>query len=229
MTRQDKQRLEHVSGWMLAVTAIGLQVAAAWVSDDPSRSAIVVKWSAWITTAAAVWVIFVAQYDAWREERKRAEEESAKNLKPQIDGQITDFRKGSAHGTSILDGEHYRHTQFSCKLLLTNRRQVTTNITGYALVGFECSPVIAFFNLVMSPPNVEVTYAKGSIVNLSGIAQIKGESATEEKVSLDGLYAVVLDGFRDSHAIQIECPGNYIVFPPTPSVRPDDASAAEPS
>jgi hypothetical protein len=59
----------HVSGWLLAVIAIGLAIAAAYFSDDPSKSAMVVRWSARLTVSAAIWVFFVAQYDAWKEER----------------------------------------------------------------------------------------------------------------------------------------------------------------
>lgn len=214
----------HISGWMLAISAIGLQIAAAWVSNDPTRSATVVRWSAWIMTAAAVWVVFVAQYDAWREERTRAEAEVARNLKPQIEGELLDFTAGSTHGSSIVDGKHYRHVKFSCRLVMTNRRPVTTNILGCALVGFKCSPSVAFLDTVVSPMGVEVIYAKGTLVNISGIAQIEGDGITDEVVSLDGLYAVVLDGFRDGHEIRA-LNGNYLVFPAaTPSALADGAS-----
>lgn len=60
----------HVSGWILALVAIGLTIAAATVADDASRSAKVVKLSAWLSGSAAIWVMFVAQYDAWKEERE---------------------------------------------------------------------------------------------------------------------------------------------------------------
>jgi hypothetical protein len=58
------------------VVAICLAIASAITVNDPSASARVVRWSAFITFAAAVLVIGVAQYDAWKEEyltRKNAE------------------------------------------------------------------------------------------------------------------------------------------------------------
>jgi hypothetical protein len=63
----------HVSGWLLAIVAIGLNIAAAYFLTDPSASAEVVKWSAKLTAVGAIYLVFVAQYDAWRQERCRAE------------------------------------------------------------------------------------------------------------------------------------------------------------
>jgi hypothetical protein len=59
----------HVSGWLLAIVAIGLTIASAAVQNDPSRAAMVVRWAAWLTSGAAIWLVFVAQYDAWKQER----------------------------------------------------------------------------------------------------------------------------------------------------------------
>jgi hypothetical protein len=59
----------HVSGWILAIIAIGLYIAAAYFSGIPSVSAQIIKWSAWLTSGAAFFMVFVAQYDAWKEER----------------------------------------------------------------------------------------------------------------------------------------------------------------
>ena len=63
----------HVSGWLLAIVAIGLDIAAAYFVDDPSKSAKVIRWSAWLTSAAAIWLVFVAQYDAWKDEFEKRE------------------------------------------------------------------------------------------------------------------------------------------------------------
>jgi hypothetical protein len=60
----------HVSRWLLAIVAIGLNMAAAYFIDDPAKSAVVVRWSARVTLAAAIWVSFLAQYDAWKEQRE---------------------------------------------------------------------------------------------------------------------------------------------------------------
>jgi hypothetical protein len=64
----------HISGWLLAVIAIGLSVAAALFANDPGGPSLVVKWSARLSVAAAIWVFLVAQYDAWRSERNKSDE-----------------------------------------------------------------------------------------------------------------------------------------------------------
>jgi hypothetical protein len=74
----------------LDVIAVGLQIASARVADDPKKTVLVLKWSAWLTTAAAVWATFVAQYDAWREERQAKEKfEEELNKSADIRGDIT--------------------------------------------------------------------------------------------------------------------------------------------
>jgi hypothetical protein len=73
----------HISGWLLAIVAIGLNIAAAHFVDDPSRSAMVVRWAARLTTAGAIWLVFVAQYDAWKKERT-AREEALQELKRRL-------------------------------------------------------------------------------------------------------------------------------------------------
>lgn len=68
----------HVSGWLMAVAGIGLAVAAAVVVEDSRKSVITVRVAAGLTFGIAVMLSFVAQYDAWRQERDeklRAREE----------------------------------------------------------------------------------------------------------------------------------------------------------
>lgn len=73
----------HISGWMLAILAIGLQIAAARYASDQAKTVLVVQYSAWLSTAAAIWALLVAQYDAWRGERTRADE-AEKRLMPRL-------------------------------------------------------------------------------------------------------------------------------------------------
>jgi len=80
----------HVSGWLLAIVAIGLTIAAAFFVDDPSKSAMVIRWAARITGVAAIWLIFVAQYDAWRQERE-AKQKALDELNKEADMQGTVF------------------------------------------------------------------------------------------------------------------------------------------
>lgn len=80
----------HVSGWILALAAIGLSIAAAVVIDDASASARVVKWSAFILGGAALCVMIGAQYDAWKEQFLAREKAEAKlNASADMRGTIT--------------------------------------------------------------------------------------------------------------------------------------------
>jgi len=57
---------DHIAGPVLAVIAIASVVGAAWVKSDPSLAAKLVVCTAWVTGAATVFLMFVAQYDAWK-------------------------------------------------------------------------------------------------------------------------------------------------------------------
>lgn len=86
----------HIAGPILAVIAIGLGIAAAFYTNDPTASAKIVKWSAGLTGFAAVFMIFIAQYDAWRETQIELESEQQKNTGSYITGNVQfgciDFR-----------------------------------------------------------------------------------------------------------------------------------------
>ena len=79
----------HISGWMLAIVAIGLDIAAAFFATDPSKSVLVIRVSAALTTLAAIWAFQVAQYDAWRDERTaRRKADAELNADADIKGTI---------------------------------------------------------------------------------------------------------------------------------------------
>ena len=57
---------DHIAGPALAVIAIASVIGAALLRNDPSGTAKFVVCTAWITSVAAVFLMFVAQYDAWK-------------------------------------------------------------------------------------------------------------------------------------------------------------------
>jgi hypothetical protein len=56
----------HIAGPVLAIIAIASVVGAAFVRKDPSLAAKLVVWTAWSTSVAAIFLMFRAQYDAWK-------------------------------------------------------------------------------------------------------------------------------------------------------------------
>jgi len=66
----------HIAGPVLAIIAIASVIGAAVVRNDPSLAAKFLVWTAWTTSAATVFLMFVAQYDAW----KKLDEEVQKYL-----------------------------------------------------------------------------------------------------------------------------------------------------
>lgn len=211
----------HISGWLPAVVSLGVAVLAAAYINSPSVSMKVVKWTATAYLIVAGLLIFVAQYHAWREQHDRAEFEVAKNQLPHIEGEAFAFDAGPRIGTSGRDSG-FRFTQFSCKVFLVNRRQVTTNILKVSLDGSHCKPPISFSGIV-HPLNIEVAYAKGTTIEMSGTAEIAGKCADKQRVSMNGLSVVVVDGFRDKHAFGVASEES-LEFPLTQALRPDDAS-----
>lgn len=203
----------HVSGWMLAIAAIGLQIAAAWVSNDPARSASVVRWSAWLTTGAAVYAIFVAQYDAWRAERKKFESELAKNSLPEIVGEIrtataTPFTGGGLADNLLHAGSHL----LTFTLSIRNVRPVDTNIAGVKFEALRTRPMLFIFDVSacsQQGPEIkrpgEVILRRGMLVELVVTAFTKFPESYEfpqsSQIEFSGLDALVTDGFGGIHRI----------------------------
>ncbi|MGA8342397.1 MAG: hypothetical protein WB781_10710, partial [Candidatus Sulfotelmatobacter sp.] len=76
----------HIAGPVLAVIAIFFVIASAAIGGDATLAAKMVKWSAWLTGIATVLLMFVAQYDAWRETDRELDREKAKNeAQPHMD------------------------------------------------------------------------------------------------------------------------------------------------
>lgn len=78
----------HVAGPILAVIAIISVIVSASYWNDPSILAKAARWSAWLTGSAAVGVIFVAQYDAWRDTKEKLEAEEQRHIGSDIQGKI---------------------------------------------------------------------------------------------------------------------------------------------
>jgi hypothetical protein len=104
----------HISGPILAVVGIVLAIAAAHYANDAEAGVRLVKWSAWLTTAASILLIFVAQYDAWKAERALLEQEKEKHVGSHVTGRMDsevgflDFR------TCELPAKGWRELEKGC-------------------------------------------------------------------------------------------------------------------
>jgi len=200
---------QHVSGWVLAIIAIALAIAAAYVSNDPSASAMVVKISALITVAAALWMlVIVAPYDAWKDEREKREAEEHKNQLPDIQGYLQEFVNDEQQlATTGITG-NCRYIRFTCIAHLAGHRPIETNLTGVVMDGSALDPPAQFRDLTISP--VVIQYARETVLSVAG--KVLVPRAFRGKLSLNGLRCSVFDGLGNRHS-QIEMFGDeYLEF-----------------
>ena len=115
-----------VSGWVFAIFAIGLTITTAFVVNNPSKYVMLIRWAAILTSAAAIWMVFVAEYDAWRVERNRAKgaekqladiEDERPRLKLKEPGAIY---IETINQSAPVGGQLYRQTVPFLKLRLVN-------------------------------------------------------------------------------------------------------------
>jgi hypothetical protein len=79
---------EEISGPILAFVSIVLIMAYARYADDADATAKLVKYSAWLTGAISILLIFVAQYKGWRNERDALNNEKVRSTGADIRGTI---------------------------------------------------------------------------------------------------------------------------------------------
>jgi len=115
-----------VSGWVFAIFAIGLTITTAFVVNNPSKYVMLIRWAAILTSAAAIWMVFIAEYDAWRVERNRAKgaekqladiEDERPRLKLKEPGAIY---IETINQSAPVGGQLYRQTVLFLKLRLVN-------------------------------------------------------------------------------------------------------------
>jgi hypothetical protein len=119
----------HVSGWFFGVLSIVSLVASAVITRtgaDPKLLALVLNWTAGVSTAAVVAVFLVAQFNAWSSERDKYEAELAKNVKPDIRGHLSSV----CVSTTIGHKNYRRNRSFvEFEIALCNHSPADTNIS----------------------------------------------------------------------------------------------------
>jgi hypothetical protein len=128
------------------VLGLILVVCQLTVTDSHSATA-VFKYLSWATLGAAALLIFVAQYDVWKEEREKYETELAKYSSPDIKGEAFAF-----HALSYGDG--IRHDEIkSCggrlqfDITICNHRPILTNLTGIEIDATNLKPRADFSHI----------------------------------------------------------------------------------
>jgi hypothetical protein len=210
----------HIAGPILAVISIPLGVAAAYYSGDPTTAARVVKWSAWLTGSASIFMIFVAQYDAWCGEREKYETELAKNGKPEIRGEASGFRRhGLLSEGRYEGGPSHASVQIKFTLTLCNHRPVPTNLKAIELnIQHMLGKVTLFSDITLNPlspdpmkpnpsPNsVLLDYAISATVQVFAMVTVYGlmlVDLKEQEVALDKLEVYAVDGLGGRHRLAI--------------------------
>lgn len=69
--RSSKSWGRAISGPVFAVAAIVLAILAAYFSGNASMGVKIVRWSAWVLGGLAILMLFVAQYNVWREDHSK--------------------------------------------------------------------------------------------------------------------------------------------------------------
>jgi hypothetical protein len=79
LTMTIKLWAKHIAGPVISLIAIVSVIVAAFVRNNPSRAAMIVVWTAWSTSVATILLMFVAQYEAWKQINQSLAIENSKN------------------------------------------------------------------------------------------------------------------------------------------------------
>ena len=155
-----------------------------------------------MTGAAALLMVFVAQYKLWSKEREEREVEQAKNQRPELKGEAHSFEAHGMQGEGLSDGDWHCNTQFRFKVNLCNHRPVNTNITEIRLDGSPLNPPVVFGECEIprdaplgAPPDLQLNHGIAKSFAVNADATINGMRSHDVKdVDLQNLRIVVVDG-----------------------------------
>ena len=192
----------HISGPVLALIALVLGFASAHYASDAQIGTRLVKYSAWLTGAASILLVFVAQYDAWKIERDSLETEQRKNSGSHITGELglgyLDIRNyhftGDVKGWQTLD----RGCYVSVYVVAVNHNECGAlfwpgKTTAEMKIGHQyfsgtwvyVAPGITFKDSRISP-NVQIC---------DFFASIRPHSPMQRSVPLDGFMTFLVENF----------------------------------
>jgi hypothetical protein len=151
----------------------------------------------------AVSALLVTSYRVWVNEYRRAEAEIAKNDKPEIRGEIFDFKRSGILGDSILKGVRSCSFYLTFKIFLCNHREVSTTIKEIRLDGSAVNPPCVFSE-VSVPEDARLDRGIGRGFDKVVRVSVKGKRNDEvEQINTQGLKALVIDSFGQAHLIPV--------------------------
>ncbi len=206
----------RISGWLFAIISIGSLFTSAWLTHynaDQKAASNLLMWTAGFSLLAFVFVIFQAQYDAWCVERKRYEDEAAKNVRPELIGEALRFEKYGSRGRAYdkESGSSYS-AHFKFAIHLCNHRDTPTNIRGISLDPSALPRAISVSAITMAtlPPVLQKGINQTMLVTFDATVPLK-EQENEVEIDISQLIIRLVDGFGDSHLIAVRN-GERLVF-----------------
>jgi hypothetical protein len=181
----------------------------------------------WIYWVIGVGALFVACFKAWNDQFDVAEAEKARNLKPQIVGEVLHAKFSGFSVTRIEDGPQLPGGWLLVKLGLTNRNSVDTTIKDVSLVletegmRYQCrredisrSLVVIysdrFGNHQESPPSSligNITYQNPIRYRIRSegwlLFYVSGIADPKQNIEAD-LRLTIIDELNDSHIIVVK-------------------------
>lgn len=206
----------RISGPVLAVIGLALIGAQQIITDVPTASRISDLGSK-VTLSAAGAMILWAMYEAWRDERRTLQNEMAKNTRPEIRGEVSNFAQGGMSGEGHDRGNWHCDIQVEADIFLCNHRPTRTTVRELVLDGSMLNPPVSFevTSILNRPTGVDVFQALpfdavleqgiGQTVVVNANATIRGFRWGEiaDRIPLDNLCVEVIDSFGNHHHIAV--------------------------
>jgi hypothetical protein len=148
--------------------------------------------------------VLLTSYRVWVKEYVRAEAETIKNSKPEIRGEVFDFKKGRFSGGGHIKGTWHCHFVLEFKIYLCNHRPIGTTIKNIVLDGAEIDPPMTFSEITVSE---NIRLEQGDGLTLPEVAEVHVEGKRLEEIrnaNLKGLKVSVIDAFGDTHLIGVK-------------------------
>ncbi len=192
------------SDWLARMSGpltVPFTIAALFVSSADYRR---------LFAILAILAVFVTCYRVWASEYDRAEIEIAKNEKPEIRGEIFDFKRRGVFGDSIAREKWSCSFHISFTIYLCNHRTVSTTIKEIKLDGSKMNPPSAFSEVSLSQV-VRLDRGIGKELEKGVLVTVEGKRLDEvERISTQGLKASVVDAFGQTHVIPVRSGDLYL-------------------
>jgi|SRR5208283_2715369 len=185
------------SDWLARMSGpltVPFTIAALFVSSADYRR---------LFAVLAILAVLVTCYRVWAREYDRAEIEIAKNEKPEIRGEVFDFKRRGVFGDSIVGKKCSCSFHLGFRMYLCNHRAVSTTVKEIKLDGSGMNPKLTFSEIILTEDvrldrGIGKELAKGVLV---GVEDKLLEDV--QMVSTQGLKVFIIDAFGQTHDIPL--------------------------